>query len=125
MIIEIIKILIIIYDHNHRPIIKLIIIAMSSITMIIDQVPGCSVHCTPGPSERCIKYTEFSANKLSYTSRYFRVKMVLMMNDNDGDQVHRVQCKLCPIPPINNKKRPMTAFLLKENRKLEQWKVEK
>ena len=47
----------------------MIIIAM----MINDQVPGCSVHCTPGPSERCIKYTEFSASKLSYTSRGFTV----------------------------------------------------
>lgn len=37
-----------------------------------NQVPGCSVHCTPGPSERCIKYTEFSAGKLAYTSRWMR-----------------------------------------------------
>jgi len=35
-----------------------------------ERVPGCSVHCTPGPSERCIKYTEFSAGKLSYTSSF-------------------------------------------------------
>ena len=42
-------------------------------------MPGCSVHCTPGPSERCIKYTEFSASKLSYTSRYFMVMMVMVM----------------------------------------------
>jgi len=35
-----------------------------------ERVPGCSVHCTPGPSERCIKYTEFSASKLSYTSSF-------------------------------------------------------
>jgi len=35
-----------------------------------EKVPGCSVHCTPGPSERCIKYTEFSAGKLAYTSSF-------------------------------------------------------
>ena len=55
-----------------------------------NQVPGCSVHCTPGPSERCIKYTEFSAGKLAYTSRWMRswwmviMKKLFLYEDNDN-----------------------------------------
>ena len=61
---------------DHWLLMMIIIIAM----MINDQVPGCSVHCTPGPSERCIKYTEFSASKLSYTSRCFMLVLVITVN---------------------------------------------
>ena len=51
----------------------------------LDQIPGCSVHCTPGPSERCIKYTEFSAGKLSYTSRYDDADADATDDGDDGD----------------------------------------
>ena len=56
-------------QRKKNSIIFITTILITSTWSTSNQVPGCSVHCTPGPSERCIKYTEFSAGKLAYTSR--------------------------------------------------------
>ena len=59
-------------QRKKNSIIYITTILITSTWSTCNQVPGCSVHCTPGPSERCIKYTEFSAGKLAYTSRWMR-----------------------------------------------------
>ena len=33
------------------------------------QEQGCDPYCTPGPSQTCVKYSEWTGNALSYTSQ--------------------------------------------------------
>ena len=33
------------------------------------QEQGCDPYCTPGPSQTCVKYSEWTGDALSYTSQ--------------------------------------------------------
>eukprot|EP00092_Neocalanus_flemingeri_P027350 GFUD01029662.1.p1 GENE.GFUD01029662.1~~GFUD01029662.1.p1 ORF type:complete len:198 (-),score=39.28 GFUD01029662.1:48-641(-) len=51
---------------------------------------GCNPHCTPGPSERCIKYTEWSGKKMSYTAKFCgSVTLDWTGNKASGDRCYR------------------------------------